>query len=77
MSKKRIELEDDVEQLVEKYMDVTEDDLDELINKALPYYIKKHLTSKEIKAALHQKDDESSKYMDEYIRNNIDSHWNL
>lgn len=79
MTKKKIELEDKVEQLAEKYMDVTEDDLDELVNKALPYYIKKKLGTKEVRAILKEKgnDDESSKYLDEYIQNNINSHWNI
>ena len=69
MSKRKIELNDDVDQLVNKYLEATEDDFNELANDALLYYIKKRLTSKEVREALKNKGDDSSKYLDEYIQN--------
>ncbi|WP_251716388.1 hypothetical protein [Lactobacillus agrestimuris] len=77
MSKRKIELNDDVDQLVNKYLEATEDDFNELANDALLYYIKKRLTSKEVREALKNKGDDSSKYLDEYIQNSIQSHWNI
>lgn len=77
MSKRKIELNDDVDQLVNKYLEATEDDFNELANDALLYYIKKRLTSKEVREALKNKGDDSSKYLDEYIQNNIQNHWNI
>lgn len=77
MARKKFELDKDVEKLVDKYIDTTEIDWDELINKSLKYYISNKLTSKEVKKLLKENDDESAKYLDEYVRNSIDSHWNL
>ena len=77
MVKKKFELEENVAKLAEKYIDTTEIDWNELVNKAIKYYISKKLGINEVKAMLKENDDESAKYLDEYIQNNIDSHWNI
>ena len=77
MSKRKIELNDDVDQLVNKYLEATEDDFNELANDALLYYIKKRLTSKEVREALKNKGDDSSKYLAESIQNSIQRPWNI
>lgn len=70
MARKRIELNDEVEALVEKYLNMNDDkmDLNELTNKALKFYIVNHLSSKEVKEILKQKDIDTSKYVDDMLR---------
>lgn len=70
MARKRIELNDEVEALVEKYLNMNDDkmDLNELTNKALKFYIVNHLSSKEVKEILKQKDIDTSKYVDDMFR---------
>lgn len=70
MARKKIELTDAVESLVEKYLNMTDDkmDLNELTNKALKFYIVNQLSSNEVKEALKQKDIETSKYVDNLLR---------
>ena len=77
MVKKKFELEENVAKLAEKYIDTTEIDWNELVNKAIKYYISKKLGTSEVKAMLKENDDESAKYLDEYIQNSIDSDWNI
>lgn len=36
-------------------MEITEDDLDELVNQALSYYIEKKLGTKEVRAIMKEK----------------------
>lgn len=70
MARKKINLNDDVQALVDRYLDMNDDklDLNELTNKALKFYIVKHLSSKEVKQILKQKDAETSKYFDDLLR---------
>ena len=70
MARKKIELTDDVQALVDRYLDMNDDklDLNELTNKALKFYIVKHLSSQEVKQILKQKDVETSKYVDDLLR---------
>ncbi|MGQ5708506.1 hypothetical protein [Lactobacillus sp. PSON] len=69
MGRKRIELTDEVESLVDKYMTMNGDkmDLNELTNKALKYYVINHLSPNEIKEAIKQKDIKRSKYVDDIL----------
>ena len=46
MVKKKFELEENVAKLAEKYIDTTEIDWNELVNKAIKYYISKKLLAK-------------------------------
>lgn len=70
MARKKINLNDDVQALVDRYLDMNDDklDLNELTNKALKFYIVKHLSNKEVKQILKQKDAETSKYFDDLLR---------
>ncbi|EFG54686.1 hypothetical protein HMPREF0493_1677, partial [Lactobacillus amylolyticus DSM 11664] len=77
MARKKIELDKDIENLVAKYIDTTEIDWNRLVNKSLKYYITNKLNSKEVKKLIKNSDAESAKYLDEYVRNNIDNHWNM
>ncbi|ARD07318.1 hypothetical protein B1745_06900 [Lactobacillus amylolyticus] len=77
MARKKIELDKDIENLVAKYIDTTEIDWNRLVNKSLKYYITNKLNSKEVKKLIKDSDAESAKYLDEYVRNNIDNHWNM
>lgn len=62
MSRKRIELSEKVEKLTAKYLQVTNEDLNDLVNNALKAYLVDHLNSNQIKEALKNGDDVSSKY---------------
>lgn len=77
MARKKIELDKDIENLVAKYIDTTEIDWNKLVNKSLKYYITNKLNPKEVKKLIKDSDTESAKYLDEYVRNNIDNHWNM
>lgn len=77
MARKKIELDKDIENLVAKYIDTTEIDWNRLVNESLKYYITNKLNSKEVKKLIKDSDAESAKYLDEYVRNNIDNHWNM
>lgn len=70
MAKKKIELNDAVQALVDRYLEMNDDklDLNELTNKALKFYIVNHLSSQEVKQILKQKDVETSKYVDDLLR---------
>lgn len=73
MAKKKIELNDEVEKLVNRYTEMTEMDLNEVINKALKFYIINQMSSQEVKEALKQKDVETSKYIDEIFKDHINN----
>ncbi|MFR4968631.1 hypothetical protein [Lactobacillus kalixensis] len=73
MAKKKIELNDEVEKLVEKYMTLTNKDLNEVVNKALKFYIVNQMTSNEVKDALQKADVETSKYIDHIFKDNINN----
>lgn len=62
MSRKRIELSEKVEKLTAKYLQVTNEDLNDLVNNALKAYLVDRLNSNQIKEALKDGDDVSSKY---------------
>lgn len=62
MSRKRIELSEKVEKLTAKYLQVTNEDLNDLVNNALKAYLVDHLNSNQIKEALKNGDDVSYKY---------------
>lgn len=62
MSRKKIELNEKVEKLAEKYLQLTRTDLDDLTNTALKAYLIDHLNSNQIKEALKDNDDISSEY---------------
>lgn len=73
MVKKKVELNDEVEKLVNNYLSITDKDLNEVVNKALKYYIVNQMSSSEVKEALKQKDIETTKYVDEIFRNHINN----
>lgn len=70
MSRKKIELDKKVEKLAEKYLQITQTDLNDLTNTALKAYLLDHLNSNQIKDALKDTDDISSEYTEKLF--NID-----
>lgn len=77
MARKKFELDEDIENLVDTYIETTDVDWNDLINKSLKCYITTKLGSKEVREILKKSNSDASKYLDEYVRNNIDSHWNI
>lgn len=72
MGGKRIELNDRIEKLSEKYMAMTGMNLDELTNKALKFYIVNQLSSHKVKRVLRKDDSESTKYADQIFQNSLE-----
>ncbi|BAQ57947.1 hypothetical protein [Lactobacillus acetotolerans] len=72
MGRKRIELNDRIEKLSEKYMAMTGMNLDELTNKALKFYIVNQLSSHKVKRVLRKDDSESTKYADQIFQNSLE-----
>lgn len=72
MGRKRIELNDRIEKLSEKYMAMTGMNLDELTNKALKFYIVNQLSSHKVKRVLQKDDSESTKYADQIFQNSLE-----
>ncbi|QGV05299.1 hypothetical protein [Lactobacillus acetotolerans] len=72
MGRKRIELNDRIEKLFEKYMAMTGMNLDELTNKALKFYIVNQLSSHKVKRVLRKDDSESTKYADQIFQNSLE-----
>lgn len=72
MGRKRIELNDRIEKLSEKYMAMTGMNLDELTNKALKFYIVNQLSSHKVERVLRKDDSESTKYADQIFQNSLE-----
>lgn len=62
MSRKKIELNEKVEKMAEKYLQMTDTDLDDLTNTALKVYLLNHLNSNQIRDALKDTADTQSEY---------------
>ncbi len=62
MSRKKIELNEKVEKMAEKYLQMTDTDLDDLTNTALKVYLLNHLNSNQIRDALKDTSDTQSEY---------------
>lgn len=77
MVRRRFELNDDVEKLVNKYLEMTDCNFDELTNKALRSYIAKQLGTKEVREALKKKDPDDLKFLDAMNQHNLNSHWEI
>lgn len=77
MTKKKVELNDKVELLVTKYMEDTGEDFNQIVNEALPQYIKRRMTPKEVRKALKNGNQDDSKFLDEYLQNHISNNWNI
>lgn len=76
MAKEKIRLDSEVEKLVNRYRDLNGLKLDDLINKALRFYIVHQLGSKEVRAALRAKDNNSAQIIDKLLRNNFHNNLN-
>lgn len=75
MSKKRIELNEKTEKLVEKYLDINESDINELTNNALESFLVDHLSTSQVKEALQEVDGvsgASTAYSEHLFQNSID-----
>lgn len=77
MSREKFNLNSDVAKLVNHYLTMTDCSFDELVNKALHFYIAKQLGSKETRAALRQKDPDEFRFLDHLNNDYLQSHGDL
>lgn len=73
MPRKKIELNNDVEKLVEKYMGLTGESLDSIVNKALKNYTINNMSPNEVKDALKKADMEAGRYIDHMFKDSINN----
>ncbi|WEV39853.1 hypothetical protein OZX56_08995 [Lactobacillus sp. ESL0684] len=72
MSKKKITLNEKVEKLTQKYLQVSGLDLDKVTNQALEAFLVEHLNSSQIKEALQDTDSGDSKYTEQLFQSTLD-----
>ena len=72
MSRKKIELTDKVAKLTDKYLETTDTEFNDLINKALKLYLLDHLSSSQIKDALKKTEDFTSEYAGKWFQESIE-----
>ncbi|NUE97587.1 MULTISPECIES: hypothetical protein [Lactobacillus] len=72
MSRKKIELTEKVAKLTDKYLETTDTEFNDLINKALKLYLLDHLSSSQIKDALKKTDNFNSAYAGKWFQESIE-----
>lgn len=72
MSRKKIELTEKVAKLTDKYLETTDTEFNDLINKALKLYLLDHLSSSQIKDALKKINDFNSAYAGKWFQESIE-----
>lgn len=73
LTKKKVEINDQVDLLVQKYMTMSGKDLNEVVNDALKAYLAQHLSQRVVKETLKRKDPSDAKYLDEMFKDNINN----
>ncbi|KRL81055.1 hypothetical protein [Lactobacillus ultunensis] len=71
MPRKHFELNSDVSKLIDKYDEINDVNFNELVNKALKFYLINKMNYKDVKDALNETDNEASKYVDETLRSSM------
>lgn len=71
MPRKHFELNSDVSKLIDKYDEINDVNFNDLVNKALKFYLINKLSYKDVKDALNEADNEASKYVDETLRSSM------
>lgn len=75
MARKKFYLNDNTEKLVNKYMEQTDQNFEQLMNKAVRFYLINKLGVKEARKCLKSKDGDDSKYIDELLSSNINDEY--
>lgn len=71
MPRKHFELNSDVSKLIDKYDEINDVNFNDLVNKALKFYLINQMNYKDVKDALNEADSEASKYVDETLRSSM------
>lgn len=71
MPRKHFELNDDVSKLIDKYDEINDIDFNDLVNKALKFYLINQMNHKDVQAALKEADIEDSHYINEAMRSSL------
>ena len=71
MQRKHFELNSDVAKLIDKYNEINDTDFNELVNKALRFYLVNQMSYKDVQDALKEADVETSRYVDEAMRSSM------
>ena len=69
--RKHFELNSDVAKLIDKYNEINDTDFNELVNKALRFYLVNQMSYKDVQDALKEADVETSRYVDEAMRSSM------
>lgn len=77
MPKKKFELDTNIEQALNKYLENSQLDFDQVVNQALKEYLLKQLGCKDCRKLFNKpgKDADLSKYADEFLRNSINDNY--
>ncbi len=71
MLRKHFELNSDIAKLIDKYNEINDTDFNELVNKALKFYLVNQMSYKDVQDALKEADVETSRYVDEAMRSSM------
>ncbi|NRO22697.1 hypothetical protein [Lactobacillus helveticus] len=71
MLRKHFELNSDIAKLIDKYNEINDTDFNELVNKALRFYLVNQMSYKDVQDALKEADVETSRYVDEAMRSSM------
>lgn len=71
MPRKHFNLNNDVSKLIDKYSEINDIDFNDLVNKALRFYLVNQMSHKDVQNALKEADIEDSRYIDEAMRSSM------
>ncbi len=71
MPREHFELNSDIAKLIDKYNEINDTDFNELVNKALRFYLVNQMNYKDVQDALKEADVETSRYVDEAMRSSM------
>lgn len=71
LARKKFYLDDKTEKLVNKYMERTGQDFEQVMNEAARFYLINKLGIKEARKCMKSKDSDDSKYIDEMLNSNM------
>lgn len=71
LARKKFYLDDKTEKLVNKYMERTGQDFEQVMNEAVRFYLINKFGIKEARKCMKAKDNDDSKYIDEMLNNNL------
>ena len=77
MTKKKIELNDEIDRVLNQYLEASGQDMNQVINQALKEYLLKHLGFKDCRELFQKQDKDTnlSKYADELLRSSINDNY--